>query len=92
MTADEPLAVPRSKRLLKKPAAFFREDWSSRLPRSKSSCYRSRIGEVMAAFMKRGKKKQSSFTTLHGIILSLAIAALVGTIFVLIALFWRPPG
>jgi archaellum biogenesis protein FlaJ (TadC family) len=45
----------------------------------------------MAAFMKRRKKKQSSFTTFHGIILSLAIAALVGTIFVLIALFWRPP-
>jgi hypothetical protein len=45
----------------------------------------------MAAFMKRKKRKQSSFTTLHGIILSVAIAALVGTIFVLIALFWHPP-
>ncbi len=45
----------------------------------------------MAVFIKRRKKKQSSFTTLHGIILSIAIAALVGTIFVLIALFWHPP-
>jgi hypothetical protein len=45
----------------------------------------------MAAFMRRKKKKQSSFSTLHGIILSITIAALVGIIFVLIALFWHSP-
>ena len=38
----------------------------------------------MTTFMKikKKKKKQSSFTTLHGILLSLAIAILVGGLFV----------
>jgi hypothetical protein len=40
---------------------------------------------------RKNKKKQSSFTTLHGIVLSLAIAAFVGLIFVLVALYYHPP-
>jgi len=41
--------------------------------------------------IKKSKKKQSSFTTLHGILLSLAIAVFVGGIFVLVVLYYHPP-
>jgi|GEM_PF-6076549 len=46
----------------------------------------------MAKFkrLKKRKKKQSSFTTLHGVLLSLAIAALVGGIFVLVVVYYHP--
>jgi len=37
------------------------------------------------------KKKQSSFTTRQGIILSLSIGVLVGVIFLLVVLYWHPP-
>jgi len=40
---------------------------------------------------RRIKKKTSSFTTLHGIALSLAIAVFVGLIFVLVVLYYHPP-
>jgi hypothetical protein len=48
---------------------------------------------LMATFIKARKRKktQSSFTTLHGILLSLAIAGFVGLIFVLVVLYWHPP-
>jgi hypothetical protein len=47
----------------------------------------------LGIFMKsrRTKRKQSSFTTLHGIVLSLAIAVFVGLIFVLVVLYYHPP-
>lgn len=47
----------------------------------------------MATFIKvkKRKKKQSSFTTLHGILLSLAIAAFVGVTFILVVLYYHPP-
>jgi hypothetical protein len=47
----------------------------------------------MAKFImaKKRKKKQSSFTILHGILLSLAIAVFVGGIFVLVVLYYHPP-
>jgi uncharacterized membrane protein YidH (DUF202 family) len=47
----------------------------------------------MASFIKvrKRKKKQSSFTTLHGILLSLAIALFVGIIFVLVAVYYHSP-
>jgi uncharacterized membrane protein YidH (DUF202 family) len=47
----------------------------------------------MATFIKlrKGKRKQSSFTTLHGILLSLAIAVFVGIIFVLVAVYYHSP-
>lgn len=41
--------------------------------------------------VRKKKKKQSSFTTLNGIVLSLAIAAFVGLIFVLVVLYYHPP-
>src|SRR5208283_806882 len=41
--------------------------------------------------IKKRKKKQSSFTTLHGILLSLVIAAFVGLIFVLVVVYYHPP-
>jgi uncharacterized membrane protein len=46
----------------------------------------------MAAFMKgrKRKKKQSSFTTLHGIVLSLSIGAFVGLVFLLVILYYHP--
>jgi len=46
----------------------------------------------MTKFMKikKRKKKQSSFTTLHGILLSLTIAALVGGVFVLVVVYYHP--
>jgi len=37
------------------------------------------------------KRKQTSFTTLHGILLSLAIAAVVGLIFVLVVVYYHSP-
>ena len=40
---------------------------------------------------RKRKKRQSLFTTLHGILLSLAIAEFVGLIFVLVVLYWHPP-
>ena len=40
---------------------------------------------------KKKKKNESSFTTLHGIVLSLAIGAFVGLVFLLVALYWHPP-
>ena len=48
---------------------------------------------LMTTFIKARKrtKRQSSFTTLHGILLSLAIAGFVGLIFVLVVLYWHPP-
>jgi len=47
----------------------------------------------MASFIKvrKRKKKQSSFTTLHGILLSLAIAAVVGLIFGLVVVYYHSP-
>jgi len=52
---------------------------------------RSRVH--MASFIKvrKRKKKQSSFTTLHGILLSLAIAAVVGLIFGLVVVYYHSP-
>jgi hypothetical protein len=46
----------------------------------------------LGIFMKsrRNKKKQSSFTTLHGVMLSLVIAVFVGLIFVLVVLYYHP--
>jgi archaellum biogenesis protein FlaJ (TadC family) len=41
--------------------------------------------------INRRKKKQSSFTTLHGILLSLAVAAFVGLIFVLVVIYYHQP-
>jgi hypothetical protein len=38
------------------------------------------------------KKKQTSFSTRQGIVLSLSIGALVGLIFLLVILYWHPPG
>jgi uncharacterized membrane protein YidH (DUF202 family) len=48
--------------------------------------YRARREKI-----KKRKKTQSSFTTLHGILLSLAIAVLVGGIFVLVVIYYHPP-
>lgn len=47
----------------------------------------------MSKFMKvkKRKKKQSSFTNLHGILLSLALAAFVGLVFLLVGLYYNPP-
>jgi hypothetical protein len=47
----------------------------------------------MAKFIgiKKRKRKQSSFTTLHGIIVSLAIGAFVAIVFLLVSLYWHPP-
>jgi uncharacterized membrane protein len=39
---------------------------------------------------KKRKKNESSFTTLHGIVLSLAIGAFVALVFLLVALYWHP--
>jgi len=49
---------------------------------------------IMKGWKKRRKKKknESSFTTFHGIVLSLAIGAFVGLVFLLVALYWHPPG
>jgi len=46
-----------------------------------------------ASFIKlrKRKKKQSSFTALHGILLSLATAVFVGIIFVLVAIYYHSP-
>jgi uncharacterized membrane protein YidH (DUF202 family) len=41
--------------------------------------------------VNKRKKKQTSFTTLHGILLSLAIAAVVGLIFVLVVVYYHSP-
>ena len=41
--------------------------------------------------LKKRKKKQTSFTTLHGILLPLAIAAFVGVIFILVVIYYHPP-
>jgi uncharacterized membrane protein len=41
--------------------------------------------------IKRRNKKQSSFTTLNGILLSLAIAVFVGVIFLLVVVYYHPP-
>jgi uncharacterized membrane protein YidH (DUF202 family) len=41
--------------------------------------------------VNKKKKKQTSFTTLHGILLSLAIAAVVGLIFVLVVVYYHSP-
>jgi hypothetical protein len=50
---------------------------------------------MWVAFMKgrkrKRKKKQSSFTTLHGIVLSVSIGLFVGLLFLLVALYWHPP-
>jgi hypothetical protein len=40
---------------------------------------------------RKKKRSESSFTTLHGIVLSLAIGALVAVVFLLVVLYWRPP-
>jgi hypothetical protein len=46
----------------------------------------------MTTFIKlrKRKKKQSSFTTLHGFVLSFAIAAFVGLTFLLVVLYYHP--
>jgi ABC-type nitrate/sulfonate/bicarbonate transport system permease component len=41
--------------------------------------------------LRKRKRKESSFTTLQGIVLSLAIAAVVGVLFVLVVVYYRPP-
>jgi hypothetical protein len=40
---------------------------------------------------KKRKRNESSFTTFHGIVLSLAIGAFVGLVFLLVVLYWHPP-
>jgi uncharacterized membrane protein len=40
---------------------------------------------------RKRKKNESSFTTLHGIVLSLSIGAFVALVFLLVALYWHPP-
>jgi uncharacterized membrane protein len=49
---------------------------------------------IMKGWKKKKKKKknESSFTTFHGIVLSLAIGTFVGLVFLLVALYWHPPG
>ncbi len=46
---------------------------------------------TMKVWKKKKKKNESSFTTFHGIVLSLAIGAFVGLVFLLVALYWHPP-
>jgi len=50
-----------------------------------------RVTKVGKKRKKKRKKNESSFTTLHGIVLSLAIGTFVGLVFLLVALYWHPP-
>jgi uncharacterized ion transporter superfamily protein YfcC len=40
---------------------------------------------------RKRKKNESSFTTLHGIVLCLAIGTFVALVFLLVGLYWHPP-
>ncbi len=44
----------------------------------------------MAAFMKKRKKEQSSFTTRQGIILSIVLGLFFALVFLLVGLYWDP--
>jgi uncharacterized ion transporter superfamily protein YfcC len=49
-------------------------------------------GRVLKVRKKRKRKKnESSFTTLHGIVLCLAIGTFVALVFLLVGLYWHPP-
>jgi hypothetical protein len=50
-----------------------------------------RLLKVRKKKKRKRKKNESSFTTLHGIVLSLAIGTFVGLVFLLVALYWHPP-
>jgi uncharacterized ion transporter superfamily protein YfcC len=62
-----------------------------RIERSYLQCVSGRVTKVRKKKRKRRKKNESSFTTLHGIVLSLAIGTFVGLVFLLVALYWHPP-
>jgi uncharacterized ion transporter superfamily protein YfcC len=50
-----------------------------------------RVLKIRKKKKRKRKKNESSFTTLHGIVLSLAIGTFVGLVFLLVALYWHPP-
>jgi hypothetical protein len=50
-----------------------------------------RVTKVGKKRKKKRKKNESSFTTLHGIVLCLAIGTFVALVFLLVGLYWHPP-
>jgi uncharacterized ion transporter superfamily protein YfcC len=62
-----------------------------RIKVASSQSVNGRVMKARKKKRKRRKKNESSFTTLHGIVLSLAIGTFVGLVFLLVALYWHPP-